>query len=288
MTSLIIVIVNHNTREELEECLRSLNKNPPLVSYETIVVDNHSIDGSVETLIKRWPDVKLIQLNANIGFAKANNMAIRTSASDFILLLNSDTVVTAGAIDTMVRALHTHADVAIVGPRLVNERGTVEFSFGPMIGPFAQLKQILLRLGHQHGPLSLSIYLEKRTEQQQYPDWVSGACLLVRREDAESVGLLDEQFFMYCEDVDFCAAVRKLNRRVLFIPTAKILHLRGRTAKKNQVAIETVYRRSQINFYAKHHPHWLGLLRLYLWFRGKLPAEIHELHDVKDSGLRDT
>ena len=104
-----------------------------------------------------------------------------------------------------------------------------------------------------------------------YPDWVSGACLLVRRPDAEAVGLFDERFFMYLEDVDFCAALRARHRRILFTPAAEVQHLRGRSASTASVATAVAYRRSQLAFYAKHHPAWLASLRTYLRLKRQLP-----------------
>jgi GT2 family glycosyltransferase len=113
--------------------------------------------------------------------------------------------------------------------------------------------------------------VERWTSQARHPDWVSGACLLARRSDAEAVGLLDERFFMYLEDVDFCAAVRARGRRIRFTPSAEIVHLRGRsvTAWARETAL--AYRRSQLAFYAKHRPGWLPWLRAYLWLKGELP-----------------
>ena len=285
MTELAIVIVNHNTRAELEGCLRSLHAHPPLRSYDTILVDNASSDGSVEAVRAAWPDVRVIEAGGNLGFARANNLAIRASASELILLLNSDTLVTAGAVDVMVEALRAHDDVAIVGPRLVDEHGVIELSFGCMIGPFTELGQKLLGLGHSHGRGLLSSYLERRARRGHCPDWVSGACLLVRRGDAEAVGLLDERFFMYGEDVDFCAAVRRLGRRVLFTPAAQIVHLRGRSTRAARGATEAAYRRSQLAFYAKHRRHWVGPLRLYLRLRGKLPSNRGSGAGVRSRGL---
>jgi GT2 family glycosyltransferase len=109
--------------------------------------------------------------------------------------------------------------------------------------------------------------VEALTRQPHSPDWVSGACLLVRREDAEAVGLLDERYTMYTEDVDFCAALRARGRRVLFTPAVEIVHLRGRSAATAPAATRAAYRRSHVAFYQKHHPAWAPLLRLYHWLR---------------------
>ena len=113
-------------------------------------------------------------------------------------------------------------------------------------------------------------FVERETAREQFVDWVSGACLLVRRAAAEAVGLLDERFFLYTEDVDFCHAIRKLGRKVLFTPVATVTHLRGRSRASQPEAARRAYRRSHVAFYEKHHPLWAPLLKGYLRVRGEL------------------
>ena len=117
---------------------------------------------------------------------------------------------------------------------------------------------------------STPAFVERETTREQFADWVSGACLLVRRRDAETAGLLDERFFLYTEDVDFCHAIRKLGRKVLFTPVATITHLRGRSRSSRPEASRQMYRRSHVAFYEKHHPLWAPVLKLYLRVRGEL------------------
>jgi GT2 family glycosyltransferase len=260
MRALAIVVVSYNARADLERCLESLHAAPPRLDHEIVVVDNRSNDDSVAAA-RRWPDVRVIALDANVGFARANNVGLRATSSVNVLLLNSDTIVPAGAIDRLVAELDRDPDVAIVGPRLVDGGGRAELSFGAMIAPLNELRQ---------KRLARSAAVERLTRERHYPDWVSGACLLVRRADAEAVGGLDERFFMYTEDVDFCAAVRACGRRVLFTPEVEIVHLRGRSAAAAPAATRAAYRRSQIAFYEKHHRRWAPLLKLYLRIRGQM------------------
>ena len=255
-----IIIVSHNTRADLERCLESLHAAPPRVTHTIVVVDNNSSDGSVDGA-RRWPDVRVIAVESNAGFSRANNIGLRASSSATVLLLNSDTIVPAGAIDGLLAELERDPSVAVVGPRLVDGSGRAELSFGRMITPLNELRQKRLARSPQ---------VERLTKQRQYPDWVSGACLLVRRADAEAVGGLDKRFFMYTEDVDFCAAIRARGRRVLFTPDVEIVHLRGRSASTAPAATNAAYRRSQIAFYEKHHPRWAPVLKLYLRIRGQL------------------
>lgn len=266
MNVLAIVIVSYNTRSDLENCLQSLHEHPPHAPHEIVVVDNASRDGSADAVRARWPDVSVIALNSNTGFASANNAGIRATQSELILLLNSDTIVPEGAIDRLIGALRELHGASIVGPKIVDGDGHAELSYGRMMTPLAELRQ--KRLVRHASPLTLSMM----TSETRQVDWVTAACLLVRRRDAEAAGLLDERYFMYCEDVDFCAAVRANGGHVYFTPLAEVIHLRGRSWRTNPEATADNYRRSQLAFYRKHNPYWAPLLKVYLTLRRKLPG----------------
>ncbi len=265
---LSIVIVTYNSRREIDLVLGSLTQHVPATSHEIVVVDNASSDKTAANVRDKWPDVRLIESGANLGFAAANNRAIRTSSSELVLLLNPDTRVPAGAIDGLVAQLDARADVAIAGPRIVDGQGRAELSFGAMMAPLAELRQKVLVWGNDRGVSAIVSTVDRMTRQTHEVDWVSGACLLIRRADLELVGLLDERFFLYTEDVDLCASVRARGRRVLFAADIEIEHLRGRSAGATTGA---AYRRSQLAFYEKHHPGWVPWLRAYLKIRGELP-----------------
>jgi hypothetical protein len=271
MADLSIIIVSFNTADELANCLASLRAHAPAMAHEIVVVDNASTDGTVAAVRADWPEVRLIANPRNVGFAAANNIGIRAVTSDLVLLLNSDTRVRAGAIDTLVAELRARPDLAAIGPRLVDPQGHVELSFGPMMSPFNELRQKVLVTLHARRVGLVSRLVERQTSRPQRPDWVSGACLLVGRADALAAGLLDERYFLYAEDVDFCAALRARGKAIGFTPAAEIVHLRGASRRTRPAASEQAYRRSQLAFYQKHHPGWAGILRLYLRVLGKLP-----------------
>jgi GT2 family glycosyltransferase len=149
----------------------------------------------------------------------------------------------------------------------VDGAGRAELSFGSMIAPLNEWRQRRLMRGLERGDPAVRELVEAMTRQERAPDWVSGACLLVRREDAEAVGLIDERYFMYIEDVDFCAALRARGRRILFTPAVEVVHLRGRSAATAPEATRAAYRRSHLAFYEKHHPALAPFLRLYHWLR---------------------
>ena len=261
---LSIIIVSYNARADLERCLASLHATPPSIGHEIVVVDNASTDGSADAA-GTWPGVRVIAETVNHGFAAGNNIGIRATSGANILLLNSDTIVPAGALDALVGALRHHPDAVVVGPRLVDRDGRAELSFGRMMSPLSEWRQKRLMRGH--GKRDSNV-VERLTQQEQWPDWVSGACLLVRRAAAEAVGLLDERFFMYTEDVDFCAAIRAHGGRILFTPSVEVTHLRGRSAASAPAATDAAYRRSHLAFYRKHHPMLAPLLRAYHQLRG--------------------
>lgn len=271
MTRLAIVIVSYNSRHDLDGCLASLGAEGarsgperPRVDDEIVVVDNASTDGTPAHVRARWPTVRVIEAGANVGFSRANNIGIRATASELVLLLNPDTVVPAGAIDTLIGALERNPGAAIAGPRIVDGEGRAELSFGRMISPFAELRQKILVRGHARGLPGITGLVERMTRRSGAVDWVSGACLLIRRADLEAVGLLDERFFLYTEDVDLCASVRARGRQVLFAADTEVVHLRGRSVASARAPSDEAYRRSQIAFYEKHHPGWAPILRLYL------------------------
>ncbi|MEI6666904.1 MAG: glycosyltransferase family 2 protein [Acidobacteriota bacterium] len=275
MPELSIIIVSFNTRPELEACLASIVEHAPRVSHEIVVVDNASSDQSADAVRTRWPAVRLVEAGRNAGFAAGNNIGIRSSAGELLLLLNSDTLVKPGALDTLVSELRHSPEVAAVGPRIVDAAGSPELSFGRHIAPLAEARQKLLTRLHERGVGVARRRVERLTTTRQHPDWISGACLMVRREDALAVGLLDERYFLYAEDVDFCAALRARGRRILFVPTAEIVHLRGRARRSRPVESEHAYRRAHLAFYAKHHPGWYWCLAAYLRVRGKLPPVVN-------------
>ena len=259
MTVLSIIIVSFNARADLERCLDALRATPPATPHDIVVVDNASTDGSAAAARAR-PGVHVIDAGANVGFARACNIGIRASHGTHLLLLNSDTIVPPHAVDALFAELQRDPGAAVAGPRLVDEAGRAELSFGRMIAPFAEWRQQRLARSGQ---------VDQLTRRRHYPDWVSGACLLVGRADADAAGLLDERFFMYTEDVDFCASIRALGRRILFTPAVEVTHARGRSVASAPEATHAAYRRSHLAFYEKHHPAWAPFLRLYIRLRDR-------------------
>jgi GT2 family glycosyltransferase len=261
MARLTIIIVTFNSAADIGRCLDAIPDAARATTHEVVVVDNASTDGTAALVRSRWPQLRVLDAGGNLGFARANNLGIRATTAELVLLLNPDTVPAAGSLDRLAAILDAMPRVAIAGPRIVDAEGRAELSFGAMIGPFAELRQ----------KLRSRTSIERRSRTAAFPDWVSGACLLIRRADLERVGLLDERYFLYTEDVDLCAAVRAAGRLVRFSPEAEVVHARGASRASATGPAETAYRRSQLAFYQKHHPGWAPLLAAYLKLRGRFP-----------------
>lgn len=263
---LSIIVVSYNTRGDLVNCLDSLCRHPPEALHEVIVVDNASTDGSAETA-EGYAGVRVIRRATNGGFAAANNDGLRVATGEFVMLLNSDTVMPPRVADRMLARIRRAPDVAVLGPRLVDAAGNAELSFGAMLNPYTEWRQRRLVQGLAVNDPDVVARVDAMTRLEQRPDWVSGACLLVRRTDADAVGGLDERYFMYTEDADFCAAIRARGRGVLFTPEAEVIHLRGRSAATAPAATRAAYERSHLAFYRKHHPLWVPFLLLFRLLR---------------------
>ena len=258
------MIVTYNAQDDVLACLASVHAHPPDRAWDMVVVDNKSEDGTPDAVATHWPDVRLERLPENIGFAAASNVGVRATSSPLVLLLNSDTLVTGGQLEALCAALESEPGAAAAGPRLVDAEGRHELSFGPMISPLGETRQKLRVRLLAAGPGVVRQRIEADLARRQLVDWVSGACLLVRRDAAEQVGLLDERYFMYCEDVDFCAALRAAGHQILYAPEATVTHLRGQSRASAPAVTSRRYRDSHVAFYRKHHPRWARLLRWYL------------------------
>jgi GT2 family glycosyltransferase len=263
---LAVVIVTHDSRREIDACLSTLAHHAPAPETQVVVVDSGSTDGTAEHVAAHWPAVRVLA-GLNVGFAAACNRGIAATTSELILLLNPDTEVRPGSLARLVVGLEARPDAAIAGPRIVDGTGRTEISCGAMLSPVAEARRKLLQAALAYRLPPARAWVERQARRGRDVDWVSGACLLVRRADAEAVGGLDERFFLYEEDVDFCAAVRARGRAVLFLPEAEVLHHRGRSTAGRPAAARA-YHASHLAFYVKHRPGWAPLLRLWLRLRG--------------------
>lgn len=261
--SVATVIVSYNVRDDLDACLASLScARADTYSLRITIVDNGSSDGTLDMLRARWPFVKVIAADENLGFGRANNLGAARTAGDYILLLNPDTLVPPDAIGTLLKALAAEPSAAAAGPKLLDRDLRPELSFGWPVSLAGEWRQRRLMRAYSRGESWASTRVDDWTRRPGPRDWLSAACLLVRREDFEAAGGFDERFFMYYEDVDLCVRLRQRGRLVLFEPGATVRHMRGRSGRHNP-SLARRRRESQLAYYAKHHPLSVPLLRGY-------------------------
>jgi len=186
--SLAIVIVTFNSRGDIQGCLDSLVGYIEPFPTTITVVDNASTDGTAAFIRQRWPAVKVIDGGGNLGFSRANNLGIRASKSDYVLLMNPDTVAPPGGVQTLVRGLAAYGAAAVAGPRLLNDRNFPELSWGPSISPLGELTQKVLATLYHRKVRRVVRYVDRLSRQSREVAWVSGACMVIRRPDLEAVG----------------------------------------------------------------------------------------------------
>jgi len=275
-----IILVNYNDKPHLQECLLSLEENAQGISFEVIVVDNNSSDGSQEFIEKNYSQAKLIRNLKNIGFARANNQGIKESKGEFILFLNTDTLVYPKALEYLLGEMKNDRQVGAAGPTLLRGDNAYQVSFGGRVNFFQELVQKCFL--NSYYKLRLKIGQKKR-----WVRWLSGACLLTRKEILEDVGFFDENFFIYFEDIDLCFRIRKKGLKLLFLPQARVFHRGGATTLRKKTFSRYEYRKSQLYFYRKHNSSLsLFFLWVYLWLNFSFLFLFGYLREHKSSDLR--
>ncbi|MGD9519949.1 MAG: glycosyltransferase family 2 protein [Armatimonadota bacterium] len=272
---LSVCIVTWNCRDLVLNCLRTLSEGRNEVSYEVLLVDNASRDGTVQAVRELHPEVTVVSNEANVGFAAANNQAIRLARGEYIFLLNPDTVLPERALDDLVRVADEHPRAGAVGPKLLNPDGTLQYSCRRFPKPWAALFRNTLfgRLFPHERWTREYLMADWDHNELREVDWVSGAALLLRREAVEQVGLLDERYFWGSEDVDYCRRLEKAGWQVLYTPTPAIVHIIG--GSTDRAVLQTIQRRhaSWYRLYSRHFSHCVldrAVLWLLIWMRGTL------------------
>ncbi|MBM3502040.1 MAG: glycosyltransferase family 2 protein [Armatimonadetes bacterium] len=251
---LSVCIVSWNCRDDLVACLASLADAAPGPGTEVLLVDNASTDDTVDVVETRFPRVRVIPNARNRGFAAATNQALAEASGEYLLLLNPDTVVPAGALRELVAFAEAHPEAGIVAPKLLNPDGSLQPSCRRFPTPTAALFRhtLLGRLFPRNRWSSEYVMADWGHEEPREVDWVSGACLMVRRDLYEEIGPLDEEFFWGSEDVDYCYRTHRAGRKVLYTPAPAIMHRIGASTNKAQVRTILNFHRSMLRLYRKH------------------------------------
>ncbi len=277
---LSIVIVNWNTRDLLRDCLRSLPAATGPRSCEVIVVDNASGDGSPEMVAAEFPAVTLLPAGGNLGFARANNLALPRARGAHLLLLNPDTVCPPGSVDRLLACAEAHPGHGGYGPLLTDADGRPTITCGNF--PARRLHWLrplaTLPLGRRWRRWAQFTHVPSSDEPAQRVDYVAGACLLVPRAAYEAVGPLDDRFFLYFEETDWCLRAWRQDRPILLCPDAAVVHLEGRAAELVSRFSLQQFQASYRRFVAKHHgPAAVPGFRLAIAWEKSLLALRHAL-----------
>ncbi|MBI2845724.1 MAG: glycosyltransferase family 2 protein [Chloroflexi bacterium] len=268
---LSVIIVSWNVRDLLRQCLSSIDQSLKRknLSSEIIMVDNSSADGTPGMVREQFPEVVVVENQENIGFSKANNLGIKSSRGRYLLLLNPDTEVIDDALGRMVGYMETNPQVGALGPRLLDSQMEIISSrrrFPTLATAF--MESTTLESWFPNHPLIRRYRRADQPEDQvQEVDWVVGAAILLRRAALERVGFLDEDFFMYSEELDLCYRLRRSGWKVIYFPLAQIVHHEGKSSEQAEAFKHRQFQRSKILFFRKHHSLWAAeTLRLFLLF----------------------
>ncbi len=258
-TALSIIIVNWNTRDMLVQCLLSVcsdlaaaedaGPSVPRLAAEVIVVDNASSDDSAAVVCERFPWVHLIRNAENAGFARANNQGLQAAAGRYLLLLNSDTVVHPGALATLVQFMDAHPRAGACGARLLNADGSLQHACHPMLTPGREFWRLLFL--ERVWPRATYPMAGWSTETACAVEAIKGACLLLRRTALDQIGLLDEAYFMYTEEVDLCRRLSLGGWELWYVPQAVVTHYGGASSSQMADAMYLQLYRSKLQFYRK-------------------------------------
>lgn len=251
---LSITICSWNTIEDTRVCLRSLEKVRGEADFEVIVLDNNSEDGSPDMVAREFPWVRLMAMERNLGFTMGQNHMLERRNGRHALLLNSDTIVHAGALAGLLEYLNAHPEVGIIGPKLLNPDGTLQYSCRKFPNPVAALfrNTPIGRLFPNNRFTREYLMQDWGHDQSREVDWVSGAALLASEALISEIGILDGDYVMYSEDVDYCWRCWAAGKKVIYLPSSVITHAIGRSTDKAPNRMIGRFHRSMFRFYRKN------------------------------------
>jgi N-acetylglucosaminyl-diphospho-decaprenol L-rhamnosyltransferase len=249
--TLSIIVVSWNTRDLLADCLASVYAQPPTASYEVWVVDNASADGSADMVRERFPQVKLIVNEANVGFAQANNLAIKQCGGKYVLLLNPDTVVLPDALNALVFFLDARPEAAAAGSRLLNPGGSLQTSCYPAPTLWREWWFLLhLDALRDYGRYPMHTW---DTDKPRPVDVLQGASLLLRKSVLDQIGFMDGDYFMYSEEVDLCRRIQRAGWRLYWVPQSQVVHYGGQSTKQMAGEMFLQLYLGKLKYFRKHN-----------------------------------
>ncbi len=272
---LSVIIVNYNVKEFLQQALSSLRKALQGLRAEVFVVDNASDDGSVQLVRDQFPEVKLILNQKNLGFSRANNLALKQARGEYVVLLNPDTVAQEDTFTKLLRFMQNHPDAGMVGCKILNPDGSLQLacrrSFPTPWVAFTRLAGLsyLFPKSRIFGKYNLSYLPENQVSRVEA---ISGSFMMMRRQVLEQIGLLDEAFFLYGEDLDYCYRTSQAGWNIYYVPETQIIHFKGESSKRSRLDNLLVFYQSMALFVKKHFRHRYFFVTYYfllmaIWFR---------------------
>jgi N-acetylglucosaminyl-diphospho-decaprenol L-rhamnosyltransferase len=266
-----IILVNYNGSVFLNDCLESLRSFADGGTYEVIIIDNYSTDNSVKIIKENFSSFNLICSKVNLGFGKANNLAVKQARGANLLFLNTDAILIENTPKILSEYLSQHLDAAAVGSRITFKDGTYQLSCGKLpnlaIELLYRVRAALDRRWHR----IFSSFYDRQYSNVREVGWLTGACLMIRRDVFEQIGGFDEKFFMYFEDKDICKRVCEAGFKVIYYPHTSVIHLLGGSSEGVKKSVNTYYRDSQLYYYQKHLGRFqTEVLKMYLKLAGKV------------------
>jgi hypothetical protein len=249
---LSVIIVNWNTRDLLAQCLKSVYETDGDLSLEAIAVDNGSADGSAEMMQRDFPQTHVIANTENVGFVRANNQALAVSEGRYVLLLNSDAALVPGALSCMVQFMDAHPGVGIVGPKVLNPDGSFQSSYMDFPNLLSEF-MLMIKLSKVFYGRYFPSHSPRQSRETKEVDWMLGACMMMRRDTLDEIGGLDETFFMYSEEVDWCWRTKQAGWAVYYLPEATVLHWGGQSSSKVPIKRRALVYKSKLLFLDKHY-----------------------------------
>ena len=257
------IIVNWNAIKYLSQCIASIVENSQSFSYEIIVVDNASSDGSPDIIKNQFPDIKVICNGSNLGFAKANNIGIRQSQGDFLCLVNSDVVVLKDSVDKLLAYIKSQPTIGMVGPQIIGIKGEIQRSCmeHPTLSNMFARAIAFNSVFPKSKLLGNYLMTDWEHDSLRRVDIINGCFWLIRKKALDKVGLLDEQFFMYGEDMDWCKRFWNNHWEISFYPDVKVIHYGGASSANAPVRFYIEMHKANLKYWEKHH----GAFSLYIF-----------------------
>lgn len=253
---LSIIIVNYNTKDLLYQTIKSVIDNTKDITYEIFVTDNASVDGSVQMIKETFKDVNLIESKENLGFPKGNNVAIKEAKGRYILLLNSDTKIVKACLQNSIKYMDEHKEIGALGCKVSLPSGKLDHACKRGFPTPEASLYYLLKLNkifknvNKFGKYTMSYVKDDEVSEV---DAIMGAFMLIPKEVIDKVGVLDETFFMYGEDIDWCFRIKEAGYKILYYPVEEIIHFKGSSSKKKRAMTTYEFHRAMIIFYNKHY-----------------------------------